>query len=184
MYNELVTRPGVMELTFQVFDRSVHPELIESVVTRRFERDAIKVKICLTPAGHLIEWRGGDLTLVETLADQCQPMPEQRQLFAHRVGGERSEAFAPSDRFSYQTCFQLERLPPLLFQKMHDELRRDGERNGILHLFHANDRLGFSPLSFVDLQARPGSILVHVYHTYPDDYAIVKSQSLVEVRRL
>jgi hypothetical protein len=30
------------------------------------------------------------------------------------------------------------------------------------------------------LQSRPGSLLIHVYHTFPDDYAVVKTQSLIE----
>lgn len=181
MSSQALARPLTCDLTFQAFDRSVHPELIGSVMSRAFERDGYRLRLHLTAAGHFLEWRLAKTTIVEALSEQSQPMPEHRQLFAHRVGNERAESFAPSEGVRYQTCFQLERLPPEIFHHVHDELRRDGEREGLLHLFQPQDRLGFSPLSYVDLQARPNSLLVHIYHTYPDEHAIVKSQTLIEI---
>ncbi|MFO0947464.1 MAG: DUF2617 family protein [Planctomycetota bacterium] len=182
MDNELISRPCVTDLTFQVYDRAVHPEFIETRLMKSFERDGSKLALHLTPAGHVLAWRYGTLSLVEILGDQSRPFPELGQLFSHRVGGERSECHSPKECVSYQTCFQLERLPEEVFFHAHDELRRDGENNGVLHQLRPQCRLGLSPISFVDLQARPGSILVHVYHTYPDEFAIVKSQSLIEFR--
>jgi hypothetical protein len=41
--------------------------------------------------------------------------------------------------------------------------------------------MGLSPLSYLDVQARTGSLLIHSYHTFPDEYAVVKSQTLIEV---
>lgn len=178
-----VARPNTRDLTFQVFDRSVHPELFESLLVRSFERDGYRLRVHLTRAGHVLEWCWGKITLVEILTDQSGPLPEQRQLFAHRVGGERTESYGPCDSVSYQTCFQLERLPPRVFYHLHDELRTDGQRDGLLHVLEPQDRLGHSPLSFLDLQARPRSVIVHAYHTYPDEFAVVKSQSLVEIAR-
>lgn len=177
----IALRPSTANLIFQVFDRSVHPELFESLVCQNFERDGYHLKLRLTPAGHVLEWRRNGLMLVEVLADQTRPLPEQRQVFAHRVGGERLESHSPQDRISYQTCFQLERLAPKYFFHFHDELRESAASDGVLHLLQPNDRLGLSPLSYVDLQCRPGSLLVHVYHTFPEEFAVVKSQSIIEM---
>lgn len=183
MANSLVLRPCTTNLTFQVFDRPLHPELVESVAVREFCRDGYRLKLHLTAAGHLISWRWGGFTLVEVLAEQSHPLPESRQLFAHRVGGERTERHHPTEAISYQTCFQVERMSPEIFYHMSDELRSDGENNGVFHTLQTADRLGLSPISYVDLQARPGSVLVHVYHTYPDEYAIVKTQTLIEIEK-
>lgn len=166
-----------------MFDRPVHPELIESLATQSFERDGYKLRLHLTAAGHLLEWRWNDLTLVEVLTEQSHPLPEGRQMFAHRVGGERNECFWPRECVSYHTCFQAEKLPPEVFYHFHDELRSDGEKDGVLHVLAPQDRLGLSPISFVDLQARAGSLIVHVYHTFPDEYTVVKSQTLIEISR-
>lgn len=180
MNQHSLCRPLAENLTFQGFDRPVHPELIESIQTRSFDRDGYVLRVHLTSAGHLLEWRQGARVLVELLADQTDPLPEQRQLFAHRVGGERMESHAVWPGISYQTCFQLERLPQEFFFHFHDELRSSARESGILLQINPRDRLGFSPVSYIDLQARPGSLIVHSYHTYPDEFAIVKIQSLIE----
>ena len=182
MGKQLIARPEITNLSFQVYDRPVHPELIESLASHRFERDGYELTLHLTVAGHVVQWQWNDVTLIEILADQETPLPEHRQLFAHRVGGERSEMHAPSEAVSYQTCFQSERLPATVFYHMHDELRHDGESNGVLFLMPPNDRLGLAPVSYVNLQAREGSLILHAYHTYPCEYAIVKSQTLIDLR--
>lgn len=181
MERQDVSRPCVQDLTFQMFDRPVHPELIDSLVVQSFRRDGYRLKLHLTAAGHLFEWCWQDLTLVEVLTEQSHPLPEGRQMFAHRVGGERNECFWPRDSISYHTCFQAEKLPPEVFFHIHDELRSDGEKDGVLHVLRPQDRLGLSPISFVDLQARKNSLIVHVYHTFPEEFAVVKSQTLIEI---
>ena len=179
--NKLYTRPQVTDLYFQLFDRPIHPELIDSLESRHFEHDGYRLALHLTPAGHIFQWRRENLTLAEVLAIQTHPLPEYRQLFTHRVGGERTERFLPSEDVCYQTCFQVEWLAPQIFCHLHDELRHDGETGGVLYLLRPHDRLGLSPLSYLDLQARPGSLIIHAYHTYPDEFAIVKTQTLIEV---
>lgn len=173
-------RPDVQDLSFQVYDRPLHPEFFQSLLTESFRREGWQVRVHLTPAGHLWEWRMGKLCLVETLADQTRPLPDQRQLFAHRVAGERTESFSPTSQVSYQTCFQLEVLPEEYFFHFHDELESDAAKTGLLHRLRPHDRLGLSPVSYLDIQARPRSLILHVYHTYPEEYAVVKSQTLIE----
>ena len=36
-------------------------------------------------------------------------------------------------------------------------------------------------LSYINIESRNRSLLVQAFHTFPDDYAIVKSQSRFEV---
>jgi hypothetical protein len=108
---ELAVRPSVSELTFQLFDRPIHPELIESLVHQEFQRDGYRLRLDLTAAGHCLHWQRDNLVLAEVLADQSQPLPETRQLFAHRVAGERAERQEPAPSLCYQTCYQDEKLP-------------------------------------------------------------------------
>lgn len=181
MAKGLILRPSVTELTYQVFDRPFHPEIIESLSSRSFERDGYVLRLHLTRAGHVFEWRRGKANLVEVLGDGRQMIPDTGQLFTHRIGGERSEYASPAPRVSYQTCFQLERVPAGIYRNLDLELRDDGERNGVLHLLSPRNRLGLSPLSYVDVQARKDSLVIHAFHTFPCEFAIVKSQTLIEV---
>jgi len=36
-------------------------------------------------------------------------------------------------------------------------------------------------LSYINFEARNRSLLVQAFHTFPDDYAVVKSQSLFQL---
>jgi hypothetical protein len=179
---QLKLRPSVSDLTFQVYDAPIHPEFISSLCTRTFERDGYRLRVHLTAAGHMLEWHGKRTTIVELLTDQSTPLPEQHQLFCHRIGPERSEQFRPSASICYLTCFQVERMVAEVFFHYQDELRRDAQKTGLLYVLRPHDRLGLSPLSYMDLQARSDSLVIHTYHTFPDEYAVVKVQTLVEVR--
>ena len=53
---------------------------------------------------------------------------------------------------------------------------------GMLYRFDSSGRMALGALSYINLQARNRSLLVQAFHTFPDDYAIVKSQSLFEVQ--
>ena len=177
----LAIRPQVGDLSFQVFDWPLHPDLIESLHHRRFERDGYVLDLDITPAGHWLRWKRGDVVLVEVLSAHDSLLPETRQLFVHRVGGERAETRHLGTGVTYHVCFQRESLSERIFQHLSDELRAGAEREGVLHLLTPQDRLGFSPLTYVDLQARKNSLLVHAYHTFPDDLAIVRTQTLIEI---
>jgi hypothetical protein len=176
-----VMRPEITNLVFHAYDRPIHPELIDPLRTRCFERDGYLLRLSLTSAGHVMEWRWPNVTIVEMLSDCKSPLPETGELFSHRIGHERSEMHRPTKSVSYQTCFQVEKLSFPIFRHVHNELRQGGERNGVLHLIQPHDRLGLSPMSFVDLQARQGSLILHVYHTFPDEQAVVKIQTLIEL---
>ena len=82
---------------------------------------------------------------------------------------------------TYQTCFQLESIAPELFWSFQEELVAAGSRRGLFHRFESGGRLSLGAVSWIDVETRPGGMLVQAFHTFPDDLAIVKSQSLFEV---
>ena len=80
----------------------------------------------------------------------------------------------------YQMCFQLETVAPELFWTFQQELCADGGRNGLLHRFEAGSRMALGAISWISLETRSKSLHVQAFHTFPDDLAIVKSQTLFE----
>jgi hypothetical protein len=81
----------------------------------------------------------------------------------------------------YQVDFQLETLDPEIFWTFQQELSHDGEREGMLHRFGSSGRLALGAISYINIETRSRSFLVQAFHTFPDDYAIVKTQSLIEL---
>ena len=173
-----VVRPKVAELVFQLYGRALHPELFEVHQTRTVERGGYQAKIQITSAGHLVTWRYDGITLTEVGAGGNHPLPEKRRLLCYRLQGERSDTLECRGGCSYQTHFQLEPLDPALFWTFQQQLVQDGQRKGMLHTFDASGRDALGAISYINLETRNRSLLIQAFHTFPDDNAIVKSESL------
>jgi hypothetical protein len=171
----------VTELTFQLYGRSLHPELFQIHKSQTVERSGYWAKIDVTSAGHVVTWRFGGLTLTEVAASVQHPLPERRRLLAYKLRGERTDRVECCGGVVYQTGFQLEAVAPEVFWTFQQELAIDSLRRGLLHRFDASGRMALGALSYINVETRNRSMLVQAFHTFPDDYAIVKSQSLFEL---
>ena len=177
----LSVRPKVAELVFQLYGRALHPELFEVYSTRKVERGDYEATIQITSAGHIVTWRYQGLTLTEVATSAHHPLPQKRRLMGYRLKGEGSDRVECRCGASYQVNFQLEPVDPEVFWTFQQELACDGERQGMLHRFDSSGRMALGALSYINIETRNRSLLVQAFHTFPDDYAIVKSQSLFEI---
>jgi hypothetical protein len=175
----LFVRPRVADLVFRLYDRPLHPELFDAVAVRRVEKNGVRVTVRLTPTGHVLEWADGTVTLTELTATADPDLPERGRRLGHRLGGGRGGR-CDLGRVHYQVSSQVEVLPPEQFVRAHEELRADGARKGLVSHFRGGDRLGLSPLGVVVAEALPGGLTVAAFHTFPDEFAVVKTQSLIE----
>ena len=176
----LSVRPKVAELVFQLYGRVLHPELFETLVTRSIDRGGYSASVSITQAGHLVSWRKNGLTLTEVATTAGQPLPQKRRLLSYRLSGERSDRMECRGGATYQTCFQLETVAPEVFWTFQQELCVEGIKNGLFHRFESGGRLALGAISWLNIETRAKSMLVQAFHTFPDDLAIVKSQSLFE----
>ncbi len=177
----LTVRPKVAELVFQVYGRPLHPELFEVFQTRTVQRGEYWAKIDITSAGHVVTWRYAGLTLTEVATSAQHPLPERRRLLSYRLKEQRSDRVECRGGVSYQVSFQLEQAEPDVFWTFQEELSRDGERQGLFHKFDASGRIALGAISYINVESRNRSFLVQAFHTFPDDHAIVKSQSLFQI---
>lgn len=176
-----IVRPPVADLVFRLFDRPIHPELFETVATRRVSRDGSTLTVRLTRAGHVLEWARGDSCLTEVTATADHPFPDAGRRLAYRFESERRGRCEFSG-VRYQVGLQVEILQPEVFLHVHEELAADGARRGLLFHFRPHHRLGLTPLGFVTAEALPSGLAVAAFHTFPDEFAVVKTQSLIEPR--
>jgi hypothetical protein len=177
----LSVRPKVAELVFQLYGRALHPELFEVYSTRTVERGDYQATIDITSAGHVVTWRYQGLILTEVAASAQHPLPQKRRLLSYRLRGERQDRVECRGGCRYQFNFQLEPVEPEVFWTYQQELSLEGVRQGMLHTFDSSGRMALGALSYIHVETRNRSLLVQAFHTFPDDYAIVKSQSLFEV---
>jgi hypothetical protein len=177
----IIVRPKVAELVFQLYGRALHPELFETCHSESVERAEYQAKIDITGAGHVVTWRYAGLTLTEVATSTDIALPERRRLFSHRLRGHRTDRIECRGRASYQTSFQLDVVEPAIFWAFQEELAWEGMRGGMLHQFGDGGRIPTGALSYVHVEPRRRTLLIHAFHTFPDDCAIVKSQSLFQL---
>jgi hypothetical protein len=177
----LSVRPKIAELVFQLYGRPLHPELFEIFASQRIGRGDYEADVHITSAGHVVAWRYRGITLTEVACSAQHPLPQKRRLLHYKLKGERSDRMECRGGVRYQTRFQLEPVAPEVFWTFQQELSNEGVRHGMLHRFDASGRMALGALSYLNVETRNRSLRVQAFHTFPDDYAIVKSQSLFEV---
>ncbi len=173
----LSVRPKVAELAFHAFSRSLHPELYTIHKTRKIERSNYQARVDITNCGHVITWNAAGATVCEIAASAHQPLPTRRCLLSQPLKGSRTERATPASGLLYKTHFQLEPVDPDLFFMMQQQLGK-GPTEGLLHNFDASLRMGLGAISYMNIETRQASMLVQAIHTFPDDYAIVKVESI------
>jgi hypothetical protein len=177
----IFVRPKIAELVFQLYGRSLHPELFEVCQAQTIRRGDYEARIEITSAGHVVTWRYAGLTLTEVATAAHHPLPQQRRLMSYRLKGQRSDRVECRGNVTYQMNFQLEPTPPEVFWNFQQELVQDGLQRGLFHQFSSSGRMALGAISYINFEVRNRTFAIQAFHTFPDDYAIVKSQSLFQL---
>lgn len=170
-------RPKVAQLTFQLLGRSVHPELFHIYKTHRIERENYKARIDITADGHVISWTAGKSTLTEIASSMHQLVPIERRLFALplRDSGSDSIEYQPGLLYKYE--YQLERVPSEMFWMIQQQLGDTCKNHELIQVFDSSGRIAIGGLSFIHVDTRLRSLHIQAIHTFPDDMALVKTES-------
>jgi len=174
-------RPDIDSLVFRLFSRSVHPELFDVLAQTTIRQDYYTAAVLICDAGHVIAFHHNRQTLCEVTTSVDRPLPHNRQVIGRRLHGNRDDSVEHDGGILYHVSFQVEQLDPEVFLNCHEELLLDSTRARMSHHFSPTSRLSPAPLSFIQTEERPHSLLVHTFHTFPDNRGVVKTQSLFEV---
>ncbi len=174
----LSVRPRIAELVFQLYGRSLHPELFEFHRSRQIERAGYRANIQITNAGHVVTWQYDGITLTEVAAGAHHPLPQRRRLMSHPLKDTCTDDLECRGGITYHVEFSLEPVPRETFWTYQKELTQIGAREGLLHCFEPSGRIGLGAMSYINVESRDRSLKIQAFHTFPDDYAIVKSQSV------
>ncbi len=170
-------RPKVAQLTFQLLSRSVHPELFHIHKTQRIDRESFNACIDITSDGHVIRWTSGKTTLTEIASSQLQMVPQGRHVFAVPLRDTGKDELLIHEGLKYAYEYELQRIPQKMFWMIQDQLKEAGERHELLYVFNSSGRIDIGGLSFLSVDTRLRSLHVRAIHTFPDDLALVKTES-------
>ena len=177
LVNVLSVRPKITELSFHLFARTVHPELFNACVSREYPRDNYLLKVNITTSGHLLTFEHGRHVLTEVSASAHQPLPTQCQLLAHSIDTPWQDQTVIDDLIEYQCSYQLEPVNPNTFVAIEQQLDAQVQCEGLVHRFEANGRIAFGAISYVNVQSFRNHVKIRSFHTFPDTYAVLKSES-------
>ena len=172
-------RPPVAELVVRAAGRAVHPELWDALASRRVERAGFTLTVWVTRGGHALELRTPSGVVTESLG------PRDSELLRGAPGVERSLASGQRGKVQfpagrYEVSSRAEWLEPEQFAHAHAELARDGAARGFLVHASPRERLGLAALGYLTADPVLGGVAVAAFHTFPDEFVVVKTQSLFE----
>lgn len=177
-------RPGrslVGDLAFRVYGRVVHPDWLDTRAFARIAQTGWDVDARIIAGGHAISWSSGDARIVEILSTADLSLPESGVLYRSSVRRERSVLLTPLARVEYQSCFEAERLDPEVFAHLSEEIALDPTRGDLFFRDRPSNRMAPAPLSRLHFEPRRRGLAVQAFHTFPEELAIVRVQSLFEV---
>jgi len=173
----LSVRPKIAELVFQLYGRSLHPELFEIYESQTIKRGDYEAIVQITSAGHLVTWQYAGITLTEVATAAHHPLPKKRRLMSHRLKGERADQLECRGGIKYAMAFSLEPADSERFINYQKELTLQATRQGLLHQFESSGRWETGAMSYINVESRDKIFRVQAFHTFPDDCAVLKIQS-------
>jgi hypothetical protein len=173
----LSARPKIAELVFQLYGRSLHPELFEIYESQVIQRGNYEAQLQITSAGHLVTWKYEGITLTEVATAAHHPLPKKRRLMSHRLKGDRADQLECRGGIKYDMAFSLEPASAQRFVAYQKELTLQATRQGMLHQFDSNGRWQEGAMSYINVESRDKLLRVQAFHTFPEDCAVLKIQS-------
>lgn len=170
-------RPKVAELTFQLYGRSLHPELFEVHKSRTYERGDCRIRLDITSTGHVATWSHNGIILTEVTASACHPLPQKRRIVSNLMRGEQTDQVVCRGGIQYSCSFQIETVAPDVFWSYQKQVMQNGGQEGLLHCFDPSGRISLGAVSYMHVVTRNQRSTIRSFHTFPDDYVIVKTQS-------
>jgi hypothetical protein len=172
-------RPDVADMVLRVFERSVHPELFDTVCETHVGSGDAKVTLRLGRSGHLIEYRTKHSTLVEIVTSKFAPLPSQLCSIDRRLIGYRTHT-VEGQGVRYHCSYQLESAPVDLYLALHRELETDARTSTLAAAIPGASTASPDCLSLLKCDLLPEGLVVHAFHTFPENSAVLRIQTLFE----
>jgi hypothetical protein len=177
-----IVRPKIAELNFNLYARSVHPELFEICNSRQYQRDLYQLQINIMRDGHFIQFQHGGQLITEIQASATHILPSQANLISQGIEGSSTLEFQIGS-LRYQTHLELEMVDPKLFVMIQQQLDARIECEGLVHRFGSNGRIAIGAISYINVQSFKSNALVRAIHTFPDSNSILKSETRFLIRQ-
>ncbi|MDD5326716.1 MAG: DUF2617 family protein [Phycisphaerae bacterium] len=174
------TNITIEELTFNLFQRPLHPELFQIYAKRQLRTGKYEADIWVTGCTHVVSVFAGDVCLSEVISAPGQMLPRRGLIERFQFHGPRSHKCTLSRGVSYMTDFQVEKMSPNLYRQSHTDLEKFARNRGVFVKFPELEIGGLQPFCYIDFEARQTELHIHTFAAYPDQVTMIKTQSLFD----
>ena len=171
---------AIEELTFSLFQRTVHPELFQVYAKRQLKTDKYEANIWITGCTHVASVHAKNVCLTEVVSAPGQMLPQRGLIERFRFRGPRSHKCTLSRGLSYMTDFQIEKMSANLYRQSHIDLEKFARNRGVFVKFPALEVDGLQPFCYIDYESRQSELHIHTFAAYPDQVTMIKTQSLFD----
>jgi hypothetical protein len=171
------------ELSFQLYNRSVHPELFQIYASHHFTQGDYEVTIWLTGCAHVVGVFTGKSGITEMICPPEQLLPKRGLIQSFVFKGQKNYSCSLSRNLRYMLNSEVEPMSANLYRHTHKDLRKMAKKRGLLQEYPQWARGNFVPFSYIDYEARAEELQLDAYHAFPEQQTILKTQSLFDLRR-
>ncbi|MBX3445082.1 MAG: DUF2617 family protein [Planctomyces sp.] len=173
-------RPSAFDLAFRLYERAIHPELFDVFAATRSSGRDWSADIRVSVAGHIVEFRGAGQNVTEVTGPVSLSLPERGLCVGHRLGGSKDWTFSLESGLKVHFSAHVEAVDPEVFRNLDQELSLDARDATLSHRFPGGHRLQPGPLSVIQIESLTHGVLIHAFHTFPENFAVLRTQSLYE----
>lgn len=173
-------RPDVADMVLRVFERSVHPELFDTICQQHIKVGRHSATVRLSGHGHVIEFRSRRTVITEVATSKHAPLPLNHRMIDRRLIGYRTHMI-DSLGLRYHCSYQLEAVPPEVYLQLHRELECDARGATLATVFPGSSPCSPECISMLKCDVLREGLVVHAFHTFPDNAAVLRIQTLFEL---
>jgi hypothetical protein len=173
-------RPSAFELAFRLYERAIHPELFDVFATSRLSGRNWVADVRISVAGHVVEFRDATQVVTEVTGPVTLPLPDRGLCVGHRLGGSKDWTFDLSRGLKVHFSAHVEAVDAEVFRNLDQELSLDARNATLTFRFPGGHRLQPGPLSVIQIESLTRGVMIHAFHTFPDNCAVLRTQSLYE----
>lgn len=173
---------SLAELSFNLFDRPLHPELFDIYASRHFFQGDYEVIIWMVGGSHVASVFIGKECVTELICQPEQMLPKRGLIESFAFRGEKSYESSNTGNIEYMMNFQVESMSANLYRQTHLDITKMGKKRGIFVSFGRWAKGDFPPFSYVDYEAKMEELQLHTWHAFPEQQTVLRTQSLFKIK--
>lgn len=174
-------RPSIAETSYRMFERPLHPELFDPLIVGRIHTARGDMTVGICEGGHYLQFSSGKHTICEVTAPDDQQLSIfglQKTYFYQQQEEILYETDLP---FIYHFAGEVDVVDYSVFTRVQMELETECSKAFLSHQFAPGNRLLPGALSLVRVEGSHRMFSIHTFHTFPEDLAILRTQTLIEL---